>query len=50
MIKECSQKTNALSVEEIFPTDEITRETIRIFIKRIEIDEENDDIEIIFHE
>lgn len=49
-IKECSQKTNVLSVEEIFPTDEITRETIRIFIKRIEIDEENDDIEIIFHE
>ena len=49
-IKECSQKTSVLSVEEIFPTDEITRETIRIFIKRIEIDEENDDIEIIFHE
>ena len=49
-IKECSQKTGILNVKDIFPTDEITRETLRIFIRRIEIDEENDDIEILFHE
>lgn len=49
-IKVCSQADEILTVEDVFPTDEITRETIRIFIKRIEIDEENDDIEIIFHD
>ena len=49
-IKECSDSTYTLTAEDIFPTDAITRETIRIFIKRIEIDEENDSIDIIFHD
>ena len=49
-IKECSDSTYTLTAEDIFPTDAITRETIRIFIKRIEIDEVKDTIDIIFHD
>ncbi len=49
-IKICFEKQEKkLSPEEIFTSDEVTRELFRIYIKRIEIDDSNDDIEVIFN-
>lgn len=49
-IKICfEKKEKKLSSEEIFTSDEITRELFRIYIKRIEIDDKGDDIEVIFN-
>ena len=38
-----------LSTEDIFTSYDLTRELIRIFVERIEIDDANDDIRIVFH-
>lgn len=42
-------KATSLSVDEIFYSDEVTRELFQIFIKQINIDDKNDDIEIEFN-
>lgn len=42
-------KVTALSVDEIFYSDEVARALCQIFIERIDIDEKNDDIEIAFN-
>lgn len=42
-------KTTTLTVDDIFYSDEVTRELFQIFIQRINVDDENDDIEIIFN-
>lgn len=50
-IKNCFvENRKSLTTEEIFTSDEITREIFQIFIKRIIIDDTNDDIEIIFND
>ncbi len=49
-IKNCfKQHGKKLLAEDIFTCDEVTRELFRIYIKRIEIDDSNDDIEVIFN-
>lgn len=50
-IKTCFvENRKVLTPEEIFTSNEITREIFQIFIKRIVIDDSNGDIEIIFND
>lgn len=45
-----AERSRILTPEEIFTSNEITREIFQTFIKRIIIDDSNDDIEIIFND
>ena len=45
-----AERSRILTPEEIFTSNEITREIFQTFIKRIIIDDANDDIEIIFND
>ena len=50
-IKDCFRnRQRTLTQEEIFTSNEITRELLRIFIRRIEIDDKNNDIIISFND
>ena len=47
-IKDSCKQTPLLSVDDIFTSDKVSREVVRLFIKRIDVDDNNDDISIIF--
>ena len=47
-IKNSCKQTPLLSVDDIFTSDKASREVVRLFIKRIDVDDNNDDISIIF--
>lgn len=48
-IKDSCKQSPILSVEDIFTSDKVSREVVRIFIKRIDVDDINDDISISFN-
>ena len=47
-IKDSCKKTPLLSIDDIFTSDKVSREVVRLFIKRIDVDDNNDDISISF--
>lgn len=49
LIKGFKNKNTTLTVDEIFHSDEVSREMVQLFINRIDVDDANDDIEIIFN-
>ena len=46
--KAFSEKSERLTMDEIFTSDELSRAIIGTFIEKIVVDDSNDDIEIIF--
>ena len=48
-IKDSCKQIPLLSVDDIFTSDKVSREVVRIFIKRIDVDDINDDISISFN-
>lgn len=47
-IKDSCKQTPLLSVADVFISDKVSREVVRLFIKRIDVDDNNDDISISF--
>lgn len=49
LIANFKSKATVLTVDDIFYSDEVTKELFKIFIQRINYDDKNDDIEIAFN-